>query len=146
MPLMALVVRPIQLAETRALRQSVLRPHETLDELASTERPDTFGVGAFDADALAAVGLIQPEGGPGSWRIRGMATLPSARGRGAGTAVLAALVAHAEANGATRIWCNARVRAISLYERAGFQVTSDVFEPPNIGPHVVMEKDLRAES
>jgi ribosomal protein S18 acetylase RimI-like enzyme len=68
-----------------------------------------------------------------------MATAPEARGRGAGAAILTALVDHARSNGATRIWCNARVPARSLYERAGFVVTSEVFEPPDIGPHVVME-------
>ena len=80
------------------------------------------------------------EGPPGAWRVRGMATAPEARGRGAGTAVLDALVSHALAEGATLVWCTARTRARSLYERAGFAVTSEVFEPPDIGPHVRMER------
>ena len=50
-----------------------------------------------------------------------------------------ALLRHASAHGATSVWCNARVRAIPLYERAGLRVVSDVFEPPDIGPHVRME-------
>ena len=29
--------------------------------------------------------------------------------------------------------------AISLYQRAGLSVVSEVFEPPDIGPHVRME-------
>jgi GNAT superfamily N-acetyltransferase len=133
-------VREVTLAETRPLRQSVLRPHQTLDDLAAHEGGDAYAVGAYEGDTLVAVGLITPEGGPGSWRIRGMATAPEARGRGAGAAILAALVEYAEGRQATRIWCNARVPARSLYERAGFLVTSDVFEPPEIGPHVVMER------
>jgi ribosomal protein S18 acetylase RimI-like enzyme len=118
----------------------VLRPHQTLAELAEHEDPRAHAVGAFDGDELVGVGFVLPEGEPGAWRVRGMATAPAARGRGAGSAVLRALIEHAEANGATRIWCNARVPAISLYERAGFVVTSDVFEEPQIGPHVVMER------
>jgi len=39
------------------------------------------------------------------------------RGQGAGAAVLDALLAHALAAGAQRIWCNARTPARSLYER-----------------------------
>ena len=46
---------------------------------------------------------------------------------------------HAIAHGATRVWCNARTPALSLYERAGFVVASDEFEPPGIGPHYRME-------
>jgi ribosomal protein S18 acetylase RimI-like enzyme len=71
-----------------------------------------------------------------------MATAPRARGRGAGTAVLAALLDYAAALGAQRVWCNVRIGARSLYQRAGFRVTSEVFELPEIGPHVVMELKL----
>jgi carboxymethylenebutenolidase len=38
-----------------------------------------------------------------------------------------------------RVWCNARTPARTLYERAGFVVASEEFEPPNIGPHYRME-------
>jgi len=132
-------VRPVSPEQTRALRQTVLRPHETVDEVASRESADAFVVGAFDGDELVAAGLIAPDGEPGGWRIRGMATAPPARGQGVGTGVLEALLAHALAAGAQRIWCNARTPARSLYERAGLRVVSEEFELPRIGPHVVME-------
>jgi GNAT superfamily N-acetyltransferase len=83
--------------------------------------------------------MIAPDGEPGGWRIRGMATAPGARGKGAGAAVLDALLAYALAQGAQRIWCNARTPARSLYERAGLRVVSDEFELPDIGPHLLME-------
>jgi len=108
--------------------------------MGSSESADAFAVGAFDADELVAVGLVAPDGQPGGWRIRGMATAPAARGRGAGTAVLDALLEHALTHGARRIWCNARTPARSLYERAGLRVVSEEFELPMIGPHVVMER------
>jgi ribosomal protein S18 acetylase RimI-like enzyme len=134
-----LAVRPVPVAQTRTLRQAVLRPHQTTDELAAHEPPDAFAVGAFDGEELVAVGVVGPEGGPGSWRVRGMATALHARGRGAGKAVLDALVRHAATEGASRVWCNARTPARSLYERAGFTVASEEFELPEIGPHFVME-------
>jgi GNAT superfamily N-acetyltransferase len=134
-----LLVRPVEPHDTRALRQAVLRPHESIDALAAHELPDAYVVGAFDGEELVATGLVAPDGEPGAWRVRGMATVPHARRRGAGTAVLDALLAHALAAGARRVWCNARTPARSLYERAGFRVVSDVFEIPEIGPHVVME-------
>jgi GNAT superfamily N-acetyltransferase len=88
------------------------------------------------------VGLIGPEGDPGWWRVRGMATLPEARGRGAGTAVLNALLDHARSQEAVGVWASVRVPARSLYERAGFVTVSDEFEPPHIGPHVIMSREL----
>lgn len=132
-------MRSVSLEQTRPLRRAVLRPHEALEQMACSESADAFAVGAFDADELVAVGLVAPDGQPGGWRIRGMATAPAARGKGAGTAVLDALLEHALAHGARRIWCNARTPARSLYERAGMRVISEEFELPMIGPHVVME-------
>jgi GNAT superfamily N-acetyltransferase len=135
----ALQVRPIPLADTRPLRQAVLRPHQTIEDLAAHEPADAFAVGVFDVDELVSVGFVGPAGEDGAWRVRGMATAPGARGRGAGTAVLDALLAHAWANGATRVWCNARTPARSLYERAGFVTISDEYQLPHIGPHYTME-------
>jgi GNAT superfamily N-acetyltransferase len=132
----------VEVEQTRRLRQAVLRPHQTLEELARSEPADAFAVGVFDGDELIAVGLVAPDGQPGGWRIRGMATAPLARGKGAGTAVLQALVRHASAHGARRVWCNARTPARSLYERAGLRASSDEFELPHIGPHLVMEMQV----
>lgn len=139
---MTINVRPVALEETRALRQAVLRPHQTIEELGESEPAEAFAVGAFEAEGLVAVGLIGPEGESGSWRVRGMATEPTARRRGAGTAVLAVLLEHAREHSARRVWASVRVPARRLYERAGFVATSDVFEPPRIGPHVIMERRL----
>jgi GNAT superfamily N-acetyltransferase len=140
-------VREISLAETRNLRREVLRPHSSLSELASHEPAGSVAFGAFDGDELVAVGLVGRDGeAPGDWRVRGMATKPDARGRGAGSGVLQALVQHAIAHGATRVWCNARTRARTLYERVGFVVASDEFEPPDIGPHYRMELAVAASA
>ncbi len=128
--------------QTRPLRQAVLRPYMTVEEMVESEPPDAFAAGAFDGDELVAVGLIGPEGDPGAWRVRGMATAPVARGRGAGTAVLEALLDHAREQGAASVWASVRIPARMLYERAGFRQTSEVFETPRIGPHVIMGRAL----
>ena len=137
-----LVLREISLADTRPLRHKVLRPHETSESLASHESSDAYAVGVFDDGALIAVGFVAPDGEPGAWRIRGMATAPAARRKGAGTTVLDALLRHALAGGASRVWCNARTPARRLYERAGFHAVSDEFELPDIGTHFVMERKM----
>ena len=135
-------LRQIPLADTRALRQEVLRPHQAIEELAGHEPAGAVAFGAFADEELVAVGLVGADGEPGDWRVRGMATRPDARGHGTGTAILQALVQHAIAHGATCVWCNARVRALTLYERAGFVVASDLFELFGIGPHYCMELSI----
>ncbi|HWC87526.1 MAG TPA: aldo/keto reductase [Solirubrobacteraceae bacterium] len=138
-----ITVRSIPLERTRALRQAVLRPHQSIEDMIGHEAPGAFAVGAFDADGeLVAVGFVAPDPAhPAShaWRVRGMATTPHARDRGAGTAVLDALLRHARAGGARRVWASVRLPARSLYERAGFGLRSQEFELSDIGPHVVME-------
>ncbi|HEX6388250.1 MAG TPA: GNAT family N-acetyltransferase [Solirubrobacteraceae bacterium] len=134
-------VRVIPIEQTRPLRHAVLRPHQDIGDLGTHETEGAYAVGAFQDDELVAVGFVAPDG-RGGWRVRGMATAPQARGRGAGAAVLQALVDHARDQGATHVWANVRTPARTLYERAGFTVVSEEFELPEIGPHVVME--LRA--
>jgi len=138
------LVRPVSLQQTRELRQAILRPHQTVAEMAGGEAPGAFAVGAFDGEQLLAVGLIAPDGEPDSWRVRGMATEAHARGRGAGSAILAALLQHARARGAVRVWCTARAPSRAFYERAGMSATSGEFDVPEIGPHLVMEVDVGA--
>ena len=132
----------VPIALTRLLRQSILRSHETIEQLAAEEPADAFAAGGFDGERLIAVGIVAPSGEPWRWRVHGMATAAGERSRGAGRGVLDALLEHARANGATRVWCNARVPARSFYERAGFHACSEIFEIPPIGPHVVMEREL----
>src|SRR5512142_2578954 len=98
-------VREIPIADTRRLRQAVLRPHQTLEDLAAHEPEDALAVGAFERGELMAVGFVGPDGEPNAWRVRGMATREDARGHGVGSAILAALVQHATDRGATRVWC-----------------------------------------
>jgi GNAT superfamily N-acetyltransferase len=136
-------VTTVPMEATRPLRQAVLRPHQTVDELGDQEPAAAVAIAAVADDGeLLAVGLVGREGGEGSWRVRGMATEPEARGQGLGGAVLGALIDHAVSNGATRVWCHARVPAANLYRRAGFEPISDEFEKPDTGPHFVMEKQL----
>jgi len=136
---MTFAIRAVDPAATRPLRQRVLRPHESLEELASHEPPGVHAVAAFtDSGELVAAGFVCPDGGPGAWRVRGMATDLEHRGQGAGAQILDRLVEHAIQQGATRVWCNARTPALRLYERAGFEPESEEFEIPGIGPHFVM--------
>ena len=136
-------------ADTHALRHRVLRPHQSLSEMDydGDHDPLTAHFGVVVDGEPASVGSIYSEprdgGAAPGWRIRGMATADGRRGSGLGAAVLAACLAHSEANGGGEVWCNARIRALPLYERAGFSAVSPEFELPGIGPHVVMARTFR---
>jgi GNAT superfamily N-acetyltransferase len=142
-----LKVRDCRAADVVALRRAVLRPHQTVAEV-SLETDAHPGAAHFCADdeagkvvCVASVWLEAPlwePGVPDGWRLRGMATAPGWRGRGAGSAVLAAVLAHIAAAGGGLLWCTARLGAVGFYERAGMVTRGDRWEEPFIGPHIAM--------
>lgn len=67
--------------------------------------------------------------GEGSYEVAKMGVRPAARGRGAGEALLIALIEEARVRDAKELFLltNARcVAAVRLYERAGFQHDADI--------------------
>jgi len=144
------VIRPIAAAETRPLRQRVLRPHQTLDEVGfpGDDAPDAVHFGAFAGAVLVGIASLLREPPPGSaatgaWRLRGMATAPEVRGGGYGGKLALACIEHARAHGGTFIWCNARVAVGDFYRRHGLRAEGSVFELAGIGPHILMTRALR---
>ncbi len=144
-------VEAVPAAVTFPLRQQVLRPHESIDQqaLPGDEDPDTRHVaartGRGQVVGTAVVRLEAPPwqpGAVGSWRLRGMATHENVRGRGVGTRVLDAVLAHVASHGGGLLWCNARVPAKAFYERAGFIMRGEPWIDPEIGPHVAMWRQV----
>jgi len=133
-------------AETvRPLRAEILRPGQAPEAIVwdGDDAADTLHVAVLcEGDPVGVATVVRegypPQPGSGDWRIRGMATLERARGRGIGAALLARCIEHAREAGGERVWCNARLRARSIYERAGLQVVGEEFEIPGIGPHLLM--------
>jgi GNAT superfamily N-acetyltransferase len=155
-----LTVQRIDSAATHPLRQSVLRPGRPVEECVfpGDDAPETLHVGALlDGEVVAIASLyLEPRPGdaPGgapltddhaagtAWRLRGMATEPTVRRRGAGAAALAACEQHARDQGGTLLWCNARVEALEFYEANGWTILGEEFDIPTVGPHFVMEKPI----
>ena len=132
--------------ETAALRQRVLRPHQTVEQLRA-EGDGLPGVAVYVDGEVVACASVRPEPMPGDaregdWRLRGMASDPAVRGRGYGAVALAAALDYARERGARRVWCNARTGAIGFYERHGFTIVGEEFDVPDIGPHYQAWIDL----
>ncbi len=138
---------------TYPLRQQVLRPHQTLDEVRfrGDDDPETGSFAALTEDGTV-VGTAtvrraacpwRPDRSDG-WRLRGMATAPERRGQGVGARLLDAVVAHLVRNGGGLLWCHARTPARAFYERAGFTAYGEAWEEPFIGPHIRMWREVPA--
>lgn len=72
------------------------------------------------------------------YRIRGMAVDSEFRNRGIGSDIVKKLQNEVKKED-TGIWCNARIKAVPMYERCGFKIVSEIFEIEGIGPHHDME-------
>ena len=140
-------IRPISVTEARQLRHTVLRPHQEPEELVfrGDDAPDALHVGAFQEGKLVGIASVAREPFPGepyldAWRLRGMATLPEARRKGYGAALVQALVAHVAARGGNLIWCHGRTSALSFYRALGFGEVGEEFDVPVTGPHFVLRR------
>ena len=141
-----LTLRPITAAETRPLRQKILRPQQRVEDvvLPHDDDADTLHLGAFVDGALVGVATVHREPSPEAsdalaWRLRGMATETEARRRGCGSKLVAGCVEHAKKYGATRMWCTARESAKGFYDALGFATMGDRFDIADVGPHYLME-------
>ncbi len=145
-------VDQVEATATFELRQAVLRPHETVAQMALTDDDDP-ATGTFAAirndDEIVGTVRVAPGAPPfpagtyatpdsPTWRLRGMATREDVRNGGIGTELLARAIKHVADLGGGLLWCNARVPAINLYRRGGFVEHGAVWQDPDIGPHVVM--------
>jgi predicted GNAT family N-acyltransferase len=136
------VIRRVSAAETRPLRQEVLRPHQRLDEVgfAGDEVAGAAHFGAFFKTEMVATATVHPD--QGGWRLRGMATRQGFRNQGLVGALVEACLAHVRQNGGSTLWCNAREKAVEFYRRCGFETRGEKFELPGIGPHYYMSRAL----
>lgn len=139
----------IPLETTYPLRLQVLRPGGTLADchFPSDGVDGAFHIGSFMDGHCVAVGSFSPEqhaalAGKTPYRLRGMATAPHVRGKGAGRVLLQLAMEELTGRGSDLLWCNAREVAIPFYQRMGFIGIGPMFHLPGIGPHQVMYRSI----
>jgi GNAT superfamily N-acetyltransferase len=135
-------VHPIGAARARTIRWPVLRPGRPEQDawFPEDEQPGTVHLGAFEDERLVGVATFFPDPCPGhedvlAWRLRGMAALPDARGRGVGRLLVERGFTAARKAGAALVWCNGRLDAAGFYLKLGFAIDGGIFDPHGTGPH-----------
>lgn len=97
---------------------------------------------AKDADGVV-VGCVALFPAPDrTWRVRRLATAEAWRGRGVGTTVLAAALAHADRQGGGTVWCNATPAGAALFLQAGFEQVGAPWEDSEFGWNVRMVREV----
>jgi predicted GNAT family N-acyltransferase len=139
------MIKFIQIEKLLSIRNEVLRGGVlSLEECRfPTDNLDgAFHLGYFAGNELLSIASFHPQSygefaGTG-YQLRGMATIESERGKGFGNQLLNFGIVYLRGQKANYIWCNARKNALRFYVNMGFEIISDEFEVPVIGPHYVL--------
>lgn len=139
------MIRFIQADDVLPVRNEVLRDGKlTLEQcrFPGDDAEGAFHLGYFDNEQLVCIVTFFPKNYEGytgkGYQLRGMATLESHRSKGIGNQLVNFAIVYLRGQKANYIWCNARKKALKFYGDLGFEIISDEFEVPNIGPHRVM--------
>lgn len=142
------MVKKISQQDTFALRSAVLRNNKPVQDCAlpTDGAKGIFHLGYFLQDELVSIATFFPEDYPGTgaggFRLRGMATHPDYSGKGLGAALINFAIDELTSAQAAYIWCNARKTAIGFYHKLGFEIISEEFDVPGIGPHFDMRYNI----
>jgi predicted GNAT family N-acyltransferase len=144
-------IRPARVEEIVDLRHAVLRPGRAREaaEFDVDRLPGTRHFIALFGSKVVGCATIAPTKWDGldAWQLRGMAVAAEARKTGLGRAMLEAIERSFDRpEHPVFLWCNARVEAIGFYKTCGWAVQSDVFEVPDVGPHVKMTRSIPLKS
>ncbi len=99
---------------------------------------NSFHIAVIDRGALCAYGRLSEEYSR-LFKVSQMVVQPSMQGQGLGTKVLTKLMHMALEKGAEEIYLNARLHAVSMYEKLGFTTSGESYVAKSTGvPHIKM--------
>lgn len=146
---MTVEIKYISSSETIDLRHLVLREgrprnssHMEGDNLKST-----MHIGAFiDSKCVGIMSLFLAKTKQlpdlSQYQLRGMAVDPDYRGKDIGRKLVRFSEKELKEMNVEILWCNAREIAVDFYKKLNFEVISEEFHIPNVGPHYLMYKKL----
>jgi hypothetical protein len=143
------MIKEIASEQTYVLRSEILRwgqvppekcgnPEDTLE--------GSFHLGYFEGENLVGIASFHIENMPDmpakAYRLRGMAVAKTHQNKGIGKKLVLHAIELLKQKNTDYLWCNARTSAKYFYEKMNFEVFSDEFDIPNIGPHYRMRIKL----
>lgn len=118
-------IQKVNADDLMEIRHLVLWPDKPREFVKVPEDEAGIHFGLYFEGVMVSVISLFADGG--DIRFRKFATLPGFQGKGLGSKLLQHAIAYAQAQGYTRMWCDARTDAIEFYERFQFQKFSEPF-------------------
>ncbi|WP_290792024.1 GNAT family N-acetyltransferase [Flavihumibacter sp. UBA7668] len=132
----------LPLKEVLAIRQEVMYPGKSI-ELANVQGDETaihWGL-QINNKTVSVISLFDSEKYGKSLQFRKFATLTIEQGKGYGTMLLNAVVDYAVEKRYQAVWCNARLTALSWYQKFGFQQEGHVWNKNGID-YIILYKHI----
>lgn len=143
------LVKEIKPKDCYFIRHQVLWQHKSYNDcgIDIDDQAGAIHLGAYKGDKLICVASFFKQSQvkfseKNQYRLRAMATLPSAQNTGAARALLNTAFQILKAKGQDLLWCDARIIATGFYEKLGFEKLGDSYSIPIIGLHYLMYKIL----
>ena len=124
------VIQPIDYASVLEIRQRVMYPDRSIDEMRLPADPEGEHLAVWVGERPVTIVSVFRMGS--DWQFRKLAMEPDVQGRGYASLLLRHVLEQARRQGATRLWCNARLSATALYRRMGMQEEGKVWEKNGI--------------
>ncbi|SOD18684.1 GNAT family N-acetyltransferase [Pedobacter xixiisoli] len=143
------MIKFVPLEVVLPLRSKMLRNGAAINECVfpTDEAEGIFHLAYYADEAeIATVATFYPQDMEGrngrGYQLRGMATDTAFLGKGYGAMLIKYAVDYIKEAKAEYIWCNARTSAVDFYKKQGFEIVSEEFEIPGVGPHYIMILNL----
>ena len=135
------MIKRISYRETLPIRQAVLWPYRSIEELILKDDPKGIHFGFFMDGLLVAVISVFKKGNLGQFRK--FACLDEYQGKGIGSRLLNHTINYLVQQRIRKVWCNARVSAREFYKNFGFvHVAKSEFSKGEI-KYEIMVKHLK---
>ena len=142
-------IKIISAQETYPVRHPILRAGRPLEDchFEGDDLDSTFHIGLFDKEKLVGVASFFKNTNTkfdtaNQYQLRGMAILSSYQGKGLGKLILQYGENELKTLNTILLWCNARERAVTFYEKQNYKKTGEPFDIKGIGTHFLMYKKL----
>ena len=142
----------ISSTETISIRHQVLRQGKPIENchFEGDNLDSTFHFGIFVNKILIGVISLFKNNSifefENQYQIRGMAVLESHQNQGFGKKLVLHCENYLASQNTDLIWFNARVVAVSFYQKLGYLIDGDGFEISDIGEHFLMFKQLNEKN
>ncbi len=142
-------ISKVDAKKVRPLRHSELRKGQDFSTTSYLEdyEADTFHMVCIVDEKIVTCASFYPEKSlkiksDNAYRLRGMATDSSFQRKGCASDLTQESFKELKKRDCDMVWCNARLGAVDFYKSAGFNITGELFDIAEIGPHYYMYKEI----